>query len=66
MIKLSNRPKPVNAPRNYTVIYTDGNGCRREWYLLASSPAHATMSARELLPASCEITRVYYDPDWND
>ena len=66
MIELSNRPKPVNVPRNYTVIYTDGNGCRREWYLLAFSPANATMTARELLPSLCEITRVYHDPDWND
>lgn len=55
----------MNAPRNYTVIYTDGNGHRREWYLLASSPAHATIQARELLPESCEVTRVYHDPDWN-
>jgi len=48
----------------YTVIYTDGNGQRREYYLKAKSLCNATLTARELLPQSCEITRVYHDPDW--
>lgn len=48
---------------DYTVIY-NCNGTRREFYLLASSIAHATVSARELLPASAEIVRTYHDPNW--
>jgi hypothetical protein len=49
---------------NYTVLYTCNGGTRREYYLKAKSMAHATISARELLPSSCEIVRVYADPSW--
>lgn len=65
MIQASNRLKPVTTPRNYTVIYSDSNGCRKEWRLLANSPAKAMLTARELLPESCEITRVFHDPEWS-
>lgn len=57
-------PQPMTLIRDYTVIYTDGNGQRREYYLKAKSPCSATLAARELLPQSCEITRVYHNPDW--
>ena len=50
---------------DYTVIYEDGNGTRREFYLKATSVAHATMTARELLPACVEIVRAYHDPNWS-
>lgn len=50
------------ASDNYTVIYTDGNGKRREQYVRAKSAAHATILARETLPKSCDITRVYLNP----
>lgn len=50
--------------RDYTVIY-ECNGQRREHYLKAKSTSHATLSARELLPSSCEIVRVYEDPSWS-
>lgn len=49
---------------NYTVIYKT-NGQRREFYTMAHSQAHATISVRELLPSSCEIIRTYHDPSWN-
>ena len=49
---------------DYTVIYTC-NGTRRETYLLARSISHATISARELLPASATIVRAYHNPNWN-
>ena len=49
---------------DYTIIYRCGSGIRREQYLKAKSIAHATLSARELLPESCEIVRAYHDPNW--
>lgn len=50
--------------KDFTVIYQDGNGVRREMYLKATSSCHATMTARELLPPCVEIVRVYHDPSW--
>ncbi|WGL30454.1 hypothetical protein SCRES1_gp26 [Synechococcus phage S-CRES1] len=49
---------------DYTVIYRCNDGTRREFYALAKSIAHATVSARELLPQTCEIIRTYHDPNW--
>lgn len=49
---------------DYTVIYRCNGGVRREQYLKAKSMAHATLSAKELLPSSCELVRVYHDPNW--
>lgn len=49
---------------DYTVIYRTGDGTRREYYLLANSISHATLSAAELLPRSCKIIRTYHDPSW--
>ena len=51
-------------PSDYTVIYKCNEGIRREIYLLATSLASAQMTARELIPPSCEIVRVYNDPSW--
>ena len=50
--------------KDFTVIYQDGNGTRREFYLKATSCAHATVSAMELLPRCVEIVRTYHDPNW--
>ena len=50
--------------KDFTVIYQDGNGMRRELYLKATSCAHATISAMELLPSCVEIVRTYHDPNW--
>ena len=49
---------------DYTVIYRCGSGIRREHYLKAKSMSHATLSAQELLPNTCEIIRIYHDPNW--
>lgn len=49
---------------DYTVVYRCNGGSRREQYLKAKSIAHATLSARELLPLNCEIIRAYHDPSW--
>lgn len=49
---------------DYTVIYRCNEGTRREYYLKAKSIAHATITARELIPSSCEIVRTYHDPSW--
>lgn len=51
---------------DYTVIYKDGAGHRRNYYLKAHSIAHATVSARELLPSCTDIIRTYHDPSWSD
>jgi hypothetical protein len=45
----------------YTVIYLDGNGIKREVYVAAPTTVKATLQAREVLPDSCEIVRVYLD-----
>ena len=45
----------------YTVIYLDGNGIKREVYVSAPTTVKATLQAREVLPDSCEIVRVYLD-----
>lgn len=50
--------------RDFTVIYEDCNGIRREMYLKATSPCSATLAARELLPECCDIVRTYHDPNW--
>ena len=50
--------------KDFTVIYQDGNGPRRELYLKAFSCAHATISATELLPKCVDIVRTYHDPHW--
>lgn len=50
--------------RDFTVIYQDGNGTRRELYLKATSISHATITAMELLPRCVEIVRTYHDPNW--
>lgn len=50
---------------NYTVIYEDGAGHRREFYLKAKSIAHATVAARELLPDCVTIVRAYHNPSWD-
>lgn len=49
---------------DYTIVYHCNGGVRREHYLKAKSLAHATITARELLPESCEIIRSYHDPSW--
>lgn len=49
---------------DYTVIYRCNDGTRREFYALAKSIAHATVTVKELLPQSCEIIRTYHDPNW--
>lgn len=50
--------------KDFTVVYQDGNGTRREMYVKATSLCHATLTARELLPQCVEITRTYHDPNW--
>jgi len=50
--------------RDFTVVYQDGMGMRRELYLKAYSCAHATISAMELLPPCVDIVRTYHDPNW--
>ena len=50
---------------DYTVVYTCNSGTRREMYLKAKDVRNATLSAKELIPASCTLTRVYHDPDFN-
>jgi hypothetical protein len=54
----------MNPVRDFTVVYEDGNGIRRELYLKSTSCCQATLTARELLPVSCEIKRTYHDPNW--
>lgn len=49
---------------DYTAIYECNSGTRRELYLKAKSMSHATLSAQELIPTSCELKRVYRDPSW--
>jgi len=49
---------------DYTVIYESNGGTRREFYVKATSIAHATISARELLPQCVEIVRVFHNPNW--
>lgn len=61
MIRESNGAKPM---KDFTVIYQDCNGIRREFYLKAESCAHATITAMELLPQCVEIVRTYHDPNW--
>ena len=48
----------------YTTVYRTNDGVRREFYTMARSISHATMSARELIPPSAEIVRTYHDPNW--
>lgn len=50
--------------KDFTVIYEDCNGNRREFYVKSNSIAMATLAALELLPKCVEITRVYHDPSW--
>jgi hypothetical protein len=50
--------------KDFTVIYQDRNGIRREFYLKAASACDATMVACELLPQDVEIVRCYHDPSW--
>ena len=50
---------------DYTVIYTCNSGVRREMYIKAKDVRQATLSAQELIPQSCTLTRVYHDPDFN-
>jgi hypothetical protein len=57
----SNGVKPM---KDFTVVYQDGNGTRREMYLKAYSNSHATITAMELLPRCVEIVRTYHDPNW--
>jgi hypothetical protein len=49
---------------DYTVVYKC-NGARREYYLKAWDQTHATLSAQELIPDSCEIVRTYRDSSWS-
>jgi hypothetical protein len=50
---------------DYTVIYQDCAGHRREFYLKSRSIALATITARELLPSCINILRTYHDTSWN-
>jgi hypothetical protein len=50
---------------DYTVIYTCNSGVRREMYIKAKDVRQATLSAQELIPKSCTLTRVYHDPEFN-
>lgn len=54
----------VQELRDFTVVYQDGNGIRREMYLKATSCSQATLAAQELLPKCVEIIRAYHDPNW--
>jgi len=51
----------MTSASTYTVIYLDGNGIKREVYVAAPTIVKATLQAREVLPDSCEIIRVYLD-----
>ena len=51
--------------KDFTVVYQDGNGTRREFYVKSTSISMATLAARELLPTCVEIVRCYHDPSWN-
>lgn len=53
-----------NLTKDFTVVYQDCNGTRREMYLKATSSCQATLAARELLPECVEIVRTYHDPNW--
>lgn len=64
MIRESNGERSM-ITRPYTVVYEDGNGIRREFYLMDKSIAWATITARELLPQSVNIIRCYHDPSWS-
>ena len=61
---MSRYPGDPLMARDFTVVYQDGNGTRREMYVKATSMCHATLTARELLPQCVEITRTYHDPNW--
>lgn len=50
--------------KDFTVVYEDCNGSRREFYVKSNSITMATLTARELLPQCVEIIRVYHDPSW--
>lgn len=50
--------------KDFTVVYQDCNGTRREMYLKATSCCQATLAAQELLPQCVEIVRAYHDPNW--
>ena len=54
----------TNPIRDFTVVYEDCNGIRREFYVKSTSMCQATLAARELLPACVEIVRSYHDPSW--
>lgn len=49
---------------DYTIVYQDCNGARREMYVKATSCCQATLAALELLPKCVEIVRTYHDPNW--
>jgi len=53
-----------NLLKDFTVIYQDCNGTRREMYLKAASCCQATLATRELLPECVDIVRTYHDPSW--
>ena len=50
--------------KDFTIVYKDCNGVRREFYLMAHSISNAVMSANELLPHCVEIIRAYHDASW--
>ena len=50
--------------KDFTIIYKDCNGIRREFYLVSRSLSRAVMSASELLPQCVEIVRAYHDASW--
>ena len=47
---------------SFTPMYNKQTG---KSYLKATSNAHATITAMELLPSCVEIVRTYHDPSWH-
>lgn len=52
--------------RHFTITYKDSQGQVKDFRILAQTACKAMLSARELLPPTCEILRIFHDPEWMD
>jgi len=52
--------------RHFTINYKDSQGQVKDFRILAQNASKALLSARELLPSTCEILRILHDPEWID
>lgn len=64
MINESHGEQSMPRQSLYRAIYRDSDLVEQNLDLLAVSMSRATLTARELIPVTAELVRVFHNPEW--